>query len=72
MKTIFKNLRHLVQLIQLLKNVPRNDKRYCFQTKNNNSRTLHVFESAINHLPYLTLEKRKDSIFHRDNYLSID
>lgn len=54
------------------KDVPGSDKRYSFQIKNNNSRTLHVFESTIDLLSYLTLEKRKDSIFHRDNYLSID
>lgn len=54
------------------KDIPGSDKRYSFQIKNNKSRTLHVFESAIDLLSYLTLEKRKDSIFHRDNYLSID
>lgn len=54
------------------KNVPGSDKRYSFQIKNINSHTLHVFESAIDLLSYLTLEKRKGSIFHRDNYLSID
>lgn len=56
----------------LKKDVPGSDKRYSFQIRNSSSRTLHVFESAIDLLSYLTLEKRKESIFQRDNYLSID
>lgn len=48
------------------------DKRYSFNIKNNNSKTLHIFESAIDLLSFMTLLKLKKQDFLQDNYLSID
>lgn len=48
------------------------DKRYSFNIKNNNSKTLHIFESAIDLLSFMTLLKLKKKDFLQDNYLSID
>lgn len=47
------------------------DKAYSFSITNQNSNELHVFESAIDLLSYMTLQKRSGKSYLSDNYLSI-
>lgn len=47
------------------------DKAYSFSITNQNSNVLHVFESAIDLLSYMTLQKRNGKSYLNDNYLSI-
>lgn len=46
-------------------------KANCFNIINNSSHVLHVFESSIDLLSYLTLLKRNGKEYLNDNYLSI-
>lgn len=47
------------------------NKAYSFSITNQNSDELHVFESAIDLLSYMTLQKRSGKSYLDDNYLSI-
>ncbi|MCG4662404.1 DUF3991 and toprim domain-containing protein [[Clostridium] innocuum] len=47
------------------------DKAYSFSIPNPNSNKLHVFESAIDLLSYMTLQKRSGHPYLDDNYLSL-
>lgn len=47
------------------------DKAYSFSISNQNSNELHVFESAIDLLSYMTLQKRKGKFYLDTNYLSL-
>lgn len=47
------------------------DKRFSFSVCNKQSNTLHVFESVIDLLSYMTLLKKSGRDFLKDNYLSI-
>ena len=53
------------------KEVMGSDKSYCFSIQNDKSNHLHVFESAIDLLSYMTLLKRNGKDYLKDNYLSI-
>lgn len=56
----------------LKKDIPGSDKAYSFCIKNTKSKTVHVYESAIDLLSYMTIIKRNGKNFLADNYLSID
>ncbi|MCR0595269.1 DUF3991 and toprim domain-containing protein [[Clostridium] innocuum] len=47
------------------------DKAYSFSIPNPNSNELHVFESAIDLLSYMTLQKRNGKSYLNTNYLSL-
>lgn len=47
------------------------DKSYSFSIPNPNSNELHVFESAIDLLSYMTLQKRNGKSYLNTNYLSL-
>lgn len=47
------------------------DKRYSFSIRNESSKSVRVFESAIDLLSFMTLMKRKGLDYMADNYLSI-
>lgn len=47
------------------------NKAYSFSISNQNSHELHVFESAIDLLSYMTLQKRSGQSYSNGNYLSI-
>ena len=51
--------------------VAGSNKENSFNIVNDTSKVLHVFESAIDLLSYLTLLKRQEREFLNDNYLSI-
>ncbi|MSS22534.1 DUF3991 domain-containing protein [[Clostridium] innocuum] len=53
------------------KDVLGSDKQYSFSLSNNESHLLHVFESVIDLLSYMTLLKRSGRDYLKDNYLSI-
>lgn len=56
----------------LKKDIPGSDKAFSFCIKNEQSRKIHVFESAIDLLSYLTILKNNGKDYLADNYLSID
>lgn len=47
------------------------NKAYSFSISDRNCNEVHVFESAIDLLSYMTLEKKKDRFFPNSNYLSL-
>lgn len=47
------------------------DKRYSFRLASNNAKTVHVFESPIDLLSFVTLEIKKRRDWKRDDYLSL-
>lgn len=51
--------------------VAGSDKSFSFSIKNEQSNSLHVFESVIDLLSYMTLLKRSGRDYLKDNYLSI-
>ena len=53
------------------KDVLGSDKQYSFSITNTESHSLHVFESVIDLLSYMTLLKRSGRDYLKDNYLSI-
>ena len=53
------------------KDVLGSDKQYSFSISDNESHSLHVFESVIDLLSYMTLLKRSGRDYLKDNYLSI-
>ena len=53
-------------------NIYGSDKRYSFSIKNKQHSTLHIFESPIDLLSYMTLEKMKKKNYMDANYLSIN
>lgn len=56
----------------LKKDIPGSDKAYSFSVKNSKSKSVHVFESAIDLMSYMTILKRNGKDYLADNYLSID
>ena len=54
------------------KDVYGSDKRFSFQIRNNKSMILHVFESPIDLLSYMTIQKLNGKEIWNQNYLSID
>ena len=54
------------------KNIPGSNKAYSFCIKNEHSHQLHVFESAIDLLSYMTILKGNKKDYLNNNYLSID
>lgn len=54
------------------KDVYGSDKRFSFQIRNNKSTILHVFESPIDLLSYMTIQKLDGKEIWNQNYLSID
>lgn len=54
------------------KDISGSDKAFSFCIKNEQSRKIHIFESAIDLLSYMTILKINGKDFLADNYLSID
>lgn len=54
------------------KDVFGSDKRFSFSISNQESDSLHVFESVIDLLSFITLEKRSGRAYMNKNYLSLD
>lgn len=54
-----------------LREVEGSDKRYSFSTPHNSRETLYVFESAIDCLSFIEMQRMKKPLWKPDNYLSL-
>jgi len=64
-------LRSSAPTSSFLREVEGSDKRYSFSTPHNSRETLYVFESAIDCLSFIELQRMKKPLWKPDNYLSL-